>query len=238
MSSSDEKPQIILTCEHAGNDVPQTFKHLFDDEPNVLNTHEGYDIGALELARYLSDQLKTDVYYTTITRLLVEANRSVNSKDLFSRFSTLLTKDEKEQVLDTHYYPYRKKVEDAIVSALQTTRVIHLSIHTFTPVLNGERRKADIGVLYDPDRSFEKLTAQRLISELNELTASLSVLPNSPYKGTDDGFTTYLRTTTDPKRYAGIEIEVNQKFFTDHEELLDTVKAILVASIRRTSFTA
>ncbi len=238
MSSSDEKPQIILTCEHAGNDVPQTFKHLFGDEPNVLNTHEGYDIGALELARYLSDQLKTDVYYTTITRLLVEANRSVNSKDLFSRFSTLLTKDEKEQVLDTHYYPYRKKVEDAIVSALQTTRVIHLSIHTFTPVLNGERRKADIGVLYDPDRSFEKLTAQRLISELNELTASLSVLPNSPYKGTDDGFTTYLRTTTDPERYAGIEVEVNQKFFTDHEELLDTVKAILVASIRRTSFTA
>lgn len=235
MSSSGEKPKIILTCEHAGNDVPEAYKHLFSNKEDVLYTHRGYDIGALEIAKAFEDALKTELYYTTISRLLVEANRSEDNPQLFSRFTDILDKDEKDEILSRYYTPYREKVKQSILQALEHGPVIHLSIHSFTPVLEGKVREAEVGILFDPARSFEKLVAKNMINELNSLSPSLKVVANSPYKGTDDGFTTYLRNITDQNRYAGIEIEVNQKFFTDHEEVIGKLKNVLITAVRRTA---
>jgi hypothetical protein len=44
---------------------------------------------------------------------------------------------------------------------------------------------------------------------------------NEPYKGTDDGFTTYLRQKFRDTEYLGIEVEVNQKYLnTEKWELI------------------
>ena len=40
--------RIVLTCEHGGNDIPETYKKLFPND-DLLKTHRGYDIGALDL---------------------------------------------------------------------------------------------------------------------------------------------------------------------------------------------
>src|SRR4030065_143064 len=59
-------------------------------------------------------------------------------------------------ILNRYSRPYRNRVEAHIAAAIaQGSRVIHLSSHSFTPVLDGEVRNADIGLLYDPARHGE-----------------------------------------------------------------------------------
>jgi hypothetical protein len=57
---------------------------------------------------------------------------------------------------------------------------------------------------------------------------------NEPYKGTDDGFTTFLRTRFADARYAGIEIEINQKYYGTttmtmiQEQLMNAIQDVIV----------
>ncbi|HZI25413.1 MAG TPA: N-formylglutamate amidohydrolase, partial [Chryseolinea sp.] len=84
--------------------------------------------------------------------------------------------------------------------------------HTFTPVLNNQIRTVDIGILFDPNRKAESEFCRKLFDGLEQSLPYLSIKLNEPYKGTDDGFTTYLRTKFYDDEYLGIEIEVNQKY--------------------------
>lgn len=89
---------------------------------------------------------------------------------------------------------------------------MHLSIHTFTPVLDGETRRADVGLLYDPRRAGEVAFCARLKTAILERRTDLSVRKNYPYRGAADGFTTSLRKKWSAAEYVGIEVEVNQRW--------------------------
>jgi predicted N-formylglutamate amidohydrolase len=96
--------------------------------------------------------------------------------------------------------------------------VVHLSIHTFTPVLNGKIRSADIGILYDPGRPMEKSVCTLLIDTFKTLSPPvLKYRRNYPYKGISDSLTKSLRKQFADHQYAGLEIEVNQKFYRNKE---------------------
>ncbi|WP_018478768.1 N-formylglutamate amidohydrolase [Pontibacter roseus] len=229
----------ILTCEHAGNEVPKEYAHLFKGKEEVLYTHQAIDFGALRLARYLAAETDFPLYLTTTSRLLVEANRSLDNEELFSEYSRKLSEKERQIVLGKHYYPHRRQVEKKIEQALASgEKVIHLAIHTFTPVLDGEVRPADIGILFDPERPLEAAFAQQLQDALQASNPERKVLFNSPYPGTDDGLPTYLRTKFGPDHYTGFELEVNQKYFLNGEpavwekimkEITSTVQSVTFA---------
>ena len=89
-------------------------------------------------------------------------------------------------------------------------KVIHLGIHSFTPVLNGVEREADVGILYDPSRPAEAALAETLIKSIHEFYPQLSIRRNYPYLGKSDGLTTTLRQKFGTA-YVGLEIEINQK---------------------------
>jgi len=201
---------LILSCEHAGNEVPDNLRYLFAKEKEVLNTHQGWDIGAWELAQFLSKKLSIDLYSCHTTRLLIEANRSLDSKHLFSEYSNVLSNDEKENLVSTIYKSYRDKIQQQIEKSAKP--VLHLSIHSFTPIWNGVERAVDIGILFDPQRTLETNYCKQLKLALEEKLPNQSIKLNEPYKGTDDGFTTWLRKRYADKAYAGIELEVNQKY--------------------------
>jgi predicted N-formylglutamate amidohydrolase len=92
--------------------------------------------------------------------------------------------------------------------------VIHLSIHSFTPLLNGHLRNCDIGLLYDSSKQAEKEFCKTFKTLMLQQRSDLNIRYNYPYLGKADGFTTYLRKRY-PHRYLGIEIEINQHFVTD-----------------------
>lgn len=204
---------IIVTCEHAGNRVPDKYCYLFKNNEEILSTHRAIDFGALEIARELSSKLKAPFFYTTISRLLIEANRSTGKADLFSEFSKALPEKEKKAIADNYYHPYRNKVEEAIAKKIKSgKKVLHLSMHTFTPVFNMRERNCDIGLLFDPKRPSEKKFCTALKKQIEKKGRKFIVRFNYPYKGTADGFTTSLRKKYKDDAYAGIEIEVNQRF--------------------------
>lgn len=205
---------IILTCEHGGHRVPAAYRSLFAGRQRLLESHRGHDPGALELARWLSRSARAPLVFSDVTRLLVELNRSPDSEDFFSAITRSASPEERFQIVSDHYLPYRRKVEQRIAGRLgEGRRVLHLSIHSFTPVFRGRRRDLDIGLLYDPARKLEAQFCKAWRKSLLKCDSSLVVRANQPYRGTADGFTTYLRTIPGAAaRYAGIELEVNQRF--------------------------
>jgi predicted N-formylglutamate amidohydrolase len=216
-------PSIIITCEHAGNEIPEQYKNLFIGADDVLLSHRGWDPGAFYLAECLAERFSCELVACHSTRLLIETNRSIDSPDLFSDFSQRLTDREKEILKQQIYVPYRQAVEDAIQRLPKP--VVHLSIHSFTPVLDGKTRQADIGLLFDPSRIFEAQICDSWSRNLARALPGFSIRFNEPYRGTDDGFTTWLRTKFTDQDYAGIEVEVNQKF--NAESVLTEIQTAL-----------
>jgi predicted N-formylglutamate amidohydrolase len=84
-------------------------------------------------------------------------------------------------------------------------------VHSFTPVLDGTARKADIALLYDPARPRERALAAHWLRALRVAEPARVVRRNDPYRGSADGLTTALRGEYPAARYLGIEIEVNQR---------------------------
>lgn len=211
--SPEKKTHIIVTCEHAKNHIPRPYQSLFQGfEKAALSTHLGYDPGALSYARGLAKKLDAALFVADASRMLVDLNRSVGHPHLFSPAVRRTAPRLRQEILDRYYLPYRSRIETHIAAAINSGgRVIHLSAHSFTPVLNGIPRDADIGLLYDPARNAEKTLAVRWQHVLQEDAGNRRVRRNYPYAGKSDGFTSALRQHYNLDRYLGIEIEVNQK---------------------------
>jgi predicted N-formylglutamate amidohydrolase len=88
---------------------------------------------------------------------------------------------------------------------------IHLSVHTFTPVFRGARRRLDIGLLFDPGRARETTLCTHWRNILRHRHPRLRVELNQPYLGIDDGLTTAMRTALPAPNYLGIELEINNQ---------------------------
>jgi predicted N-formylglutamate amidohydrolase len=221
--------QIVISCEHGGNRIPAAYRHLFSPDPAVLNTHRGLDIGALAIARVLARTLSVQLHYSQTSRLLVDMNRSLHHRKLFSEFSRACDLETHERLLHTYYYPYRQNLERQIRNIITDRRpVLHLSIHSFTPELAGQIRNADFGLLYDPARVLEKRFCGGLKHALDGHSGRVTRL-NYPYRGNADGLTTYLRSQFPQSAYIGIEIEVNQEhILTDNRQ----ISQILIKSLR------
>ena len=204
---------LLLTCEHGGAQVPSRYRALFQTRAarEALRTHRGSDHGALALARALHRSLGAPLFESTVTRLLVDLNRSVGHPQLFSEFSKPLDAAERAALLARHYFPHREAVESWIDEQVARRReVVHIGVHSFTPRLAGRVRTADVGLLYDPGRAGELRFCRDWQAALRALDATLRVRRNYPFLGKADGFVTHLRRAFPPRKYLGIELEVNQ----------------------------
>ncbi|MEP4535413.1 MAG: N-formylglutamate amidohydrolase [Cyclobacteriaceae bacterium] len=221
---------FVVTCEHAGNRVPKCFSNLFVSAKTDLHSHKGWDIGAIEIATYLAQKLGVSLFRFDYTRLLIEVNRSLDSPELFSKYSKELQTDQKQYLIDTYYQPYRKSIEYRISNQINSGhRVIHLSIHTFTPIWDGEGRNVDIGFLFDEARLLEKKFCTNWRTRIESMTNNYFIVHNQPYAGADDGLTTFLRTRFLESDYLGLEVEVNQKFkFDQRLEISDLLHRSII----------
>ncbi len=208
--------KIVLTCEHGGNEVPEYLKHLFLLNKQILHTHKGLDLGALDLFNQLKPLADFSISSKT-SRLLIELNRSLHHKNLFSEFSKTLSTSEKKELINSYYLGYRNKVENSIKNYIKEgNEVLHISLHSFTPILNSIERNCDIGLLYDSSNTDEKEFSHQFRKKILEQNSLLNVRYNYPYLGKMDGFTTYLRKQFQCN-YIGIEIEVNQKYALENK---------------------
>ncbi len=223
--------KLMLTCEHASNRLPAAFKKFVPAD--IQRTHRAYDIGALKVFRKLVKFAKPEFSCEgKFSRLFVDLNRTITNKSAFSEYYDAFEASdksaaEKAKATATAYWKeYRENIEKFVMQNIgksskaagkknagnKGTAIVHLGIHSFTPVLNGKPRNTDIGILFDPARPQERAYANVIKDEIKRLHPHMKVRFNYPYKGTSDGLTTSLRKKFGP-RYVGIEIEINQKFF-------------------------
>lgn len=224
--------KLLITCEHGGNNIPHQYNIYFKNKKKLLNTHRGYDLGALDLAKLIYEITDSQFYYSTISRSLIELNRSLHHPNLFSEVTKQFNGSEKQKIISKYYLPFRTKVEDYIKSKTVNDTVLHLSIHSFTPTLNGKVRNTDIGLLYDPKHKREKEYSKKLKECLKLIIPGLKVRFNYPYLGTMDGFTKYLRKVFSSRIYKGIEIEVNQKFYLRSQKEKILFQQLIVKGIK------
>ncbi len=204
------KRQLLITCEHGGNRIPRILAPLFFEAGEALTGHRGWDPGALGVARTMAARLRAPLEYATLSRLVVDLNRSPGHPHVFSEFTKALNPDRRARALLLYHTPYRQKVDGLVGAWLQRGRdVVHVSVHSFTPVLHGVRRTADLSLLYDPAREAERALASRWVRALSEALPELAIRRNQPYRGTSDGVTTWLRRHG--PSYRGIEVEINQR---------------------------
>lgn len=224
---------FLVTCEHGGNRIPAPYRTLFQGSQDLLDSHRGYDPGALVMARVLAGALNGPLETSTISRLLIDLNRSLGHPQLFSAAIRSAPAPVRDEIVARHYAPYRSRVERRVGALVASRRrVIHLSSHSFTPELNGQVRNADVGLLYHPGRPGEVALCARWRQALAVLAPELRVRRNYPYAGKGDGVTSHLRRNFSPEAYVGIELEVNQAIVIAGGQRWMALRTALVDSLR------
>ncbi len=222
---------VVVTCEHGGNRAPPEVAHLFTTEGDHLAGHGGFDAGALEMARALAAAFDAPLFYSTVTRLVVDQNRSIGHPKQFSKYTKGLPQSVRQALLDAHYRPMRREALAAVSDILKSGKtVIHLASHSFVPVWRGAVRSMDMGLLYDPRREGERALCAAWKSRLAAARPELRVRRNAPYRGVSDGHVTALRRRF-PEGYLGIELEVNQRFVAQDRPAFDDLLLVVPATL-------
>jgi predicted N-formylglutamate amidohydrolase len=150
---------VLLTCDHASNAVPRALDGL-GVAPGELQQHIGWDIGAAAVTRVLAPMLDAPAVLSGYSRLVIDCNRDPGDVSSIPGTSDgvavpgnrgLSTKA-RAQRRAACFDPYHAAIA-ARLEALLAARIVPalLSVHSFTPVMNGFARPWHVGVLWDRD---------------------------------------------------------------------------------------
>jgi predicted N-formylglutamate amidohydrolase len=209
MSAGKSTVHPLITAEHASKAVPVPYSALFRGQHDLLDSHHGWDAGTRLLAQQLAETLHAPLLEGQVTRLLVDLNRSEHHRARLSRFSRSLTPVQQQALIARYWQPHWQAFSTIIEDL--PGRVCHIACHSFTPVLDGVVRNADIGLLYDPSRQPEKAWCQVLKDCLAKRLPELKVRMNYPYRGTSNGLGQQHRKRFGPDKLLTMELEVNTR---------------------------
>ncbi len=173
---------IFLTCEHASERLPDGYAWSANDQ-RLVGTHWAFDPGAAALVYELAAALHAPAVLSRYSRLLVDPNRPDTSDTLFRteaesapvELNLQLAEAEKAQRLERYHRPYHDAIHEHL--AQHAAAEIVFSIHTFTPVYEGQVRQVEVGVLFDTQDALA-LDAAAAIRDAGFVTAL-----NEPYSG-------------------------------------------------------
>ena len=224
---------LLVTCEHGGNRIPARYARMFRGYARLVASHRGYDPGALAMARTLARTLRAWLVTATVSRLLVELNRSPGRQFRESPVMRCAPAVVHAEICRRHYDPYWSAVVAFVCAAMAARRrVVHISSHSFTPRLGSVARRADVGLLYDPGHAGERALSLRWQAALRLRAPGWTIRRNYPYRGRSDALTRYLRERFDAGTYAGIELEINQKHVRNGSAIAAPQRRAVALSLR------
>ncbi|MEM7445301.1 MAG: N-formylglutamate amidohydrolase [Pseudomonadota bacterium] len=177
---------VVFVCEHAGRIVPNRLKNL-GVVPGVLNSHRGWDIGAVDVARQLASLLDAPLVLQRYSRLVIDSNRPPNSVASIPEISdgeTIpgnvgLSLAAREARIEEIFAPMDRAIDELFEAE---PRRAGLSIHSFTPNLGGLPRPWHAGFLSRRDPS----TAKALHDAVAAMRPDLTLGINEPYQIEDE----------------------------------------------------
>lgn len=149
--------RFLILCDHASAHIPASLEGLGLGS-EFLRAHIAYDIGALEVAERLATKLDSPLIHPGVSRLVVDCNRSVDHHELIvasTEFGSvpgneaLANADVKER-LSSFHAPYHDAVAAILDERVGKVAGV-IAIHSFTPVLAGQERNLQVGLLTKED---------------------------------------------------------------------------------------
>ena len=176
---------ILLVCDHASCRFPQALGDMGLD-PFARRCHLAIDIGAGKLTENLAKSLGVTAVIAQYSRLVVDCNRQLMDPGAFLEYgdgilvpgNRNLSQEDKDARANSIYWPYHDAIEEQIKRLRAIgPKPLFVSVHSFTPVLNGISRAVQMGVLWDKD----PVVAEIFIEGFRE--AAYLVGDNEPYSG-------------------------------------------------------
>lgn len=179
-----EKP-ILLICDHASHRFPKSLGDMGLD-PFARRCHLAVDIGAGGVTKKLAKSLEVTAVVHNYSRLVVDCNRQLMDPSAFLEYgdgilvpgNRNLHQEDKDLRASALYWPYHCAIDEQVQRLRKAGPLpAFISIHSFTPVLNGESRKWEMGILWDKDQSLRDIFLEDLRA------AGYVVGDNEPYSG-------------------------------------------------------
>jgi len=183
-----DSPWLFL-CEHACNRIPLSLNTLGLPQFEI-NRHIGLDIGILDVAKEMVNQLNAPLIFQHYSRLVIDCNRPLTSPELIPVSSENtqipgnrnLDLNSREKRINEIWKPYQEFIKLHLLKRRENYSMM-ISMHSFTPVFKGKPRPWDIGLLYNHDNSM----ALALKEILKKYDPSLIIGMNNPYTISDGG---------------------------------------------------
>ncbi len=213
----DGTSPLVIVCDHAGSAVPAALGDLGITAAD-LRRHIGWDIGTAGLAECLGALLDATTITQTYSRLVIDCNRPPGHATSVAPISdgTVIPVNQGLSMVeiaareDAIFHPY----QDLIAAMLDARAAVErpsvlLSLHSFTPVFQGNARGCHIGLLYDRDPRLA-----RALGGMLRTAGGLVVADNEPYAL--DQVTDYTVPRHGEQRdLVSLELEIRQDLIAD-----------------------
>lgn len=176
---------ILLVCDHANCRFPKSLGDMGLD-PFARRCHLAIDIGAGPLTERLAESLGVTAVVQNYSRLIVDCNRQLMDPGAFLEYgdgilvpgNRNLHQADKDMRASALYWPYHCAINEQVARLRKLgPPPAFISVHSFTPVLNGESRGWQIGVLWDKDERLREIFLEGFRA------AGYYVGDNEPYSG-------------------------------------------------------
>jgi predicted N-formylglutamate amidohydrolase len=183
------RARLVLFSDHAGRAIPQRLGTLGLKQAE-LDQHIGWDIGIAKLARVLAAELDAPAVLAGYSRLVIDCNRRPDDPTSIAQESDRipvpgnrgLTPEDRKARHDAIFAPYHAAISEVISRKRQEgPDPAVLSLHSFTPRMNGFARPWHVGILWNRDPRLPVPLMARLMRE-----PGLVVGDNEPYSGKDE----------------------------------------------------
>lgn len=227
----DGSANIILISEHASNHIPAEFDNLgLSDEQ--LELHIAWDIGIAEVTRNLSALLGAPAALARFSRLLIDANRSLDQDGLIPTHTDNqrvtgnidLSEQEVKSRIERFYQPFHDGVDALIKNKRNDDHApLVLNMHSFTPKMNDFARPWHSGMLWNKDPRVANALKEKLENR------GFIVGDNEPYSGQHLNHTMNTHGTRHGFPHVNIEIRQDE---IDHPAGIEKWSAILALEIK------
>jgi len=211
------RSNFFIVVDHAGRLIPRRLESL-GLPSRELTRHIAWDIGALAVARQVSETLDAPLVAQNYSRLVIDCNRDPLAATSIPRTSEAVEipgniglreadiAARRSEIFEPYHRQVRAMLDDRAAAGQPTILVAQ---HSMTDVYMGVRREMHAAVLYNRDRRFAGLMLEALRRE-----PGLIVADNEPYFVSDA--TDYsIPRHGEARGIPHVEIEIRQDLVSD-----------------------
>jgi predicted N-formylglutamate amidohydrolase len=222
---------FVIAVDHACCRIPRRLADL-GLPAGELRRHIAWDIGALEVARRVSNALDAPLIAQNYSRLVIDCNRDpgvASSIPTVSEHTSIpgnlnLSAGEVNARRTEIFEPYHRRIQELLDErAARDCHTILVCQHSMTSVFKGVARDMHAAILYNRDRRFAQLMLETLRRD-----ARLRIADNQPYFVSDETDFTIPRHG-EGRGLLHVEIEIRQDLVSDEVGQIEWAERIAQA---------